>query len=503
LLLAGGAGLLQTLSFAPFSLWWLTPLTLGVLYWLTIRAPRIRDAALIGFTFGVLHFCAGVSWLYISLHDFGQMAAWLAVLGVFLLACYMALFPMLATLLTRWLGVQQSQPTAWATLLFACTWFLAEFGRGWVFTGFPWLASGYGQIDGWLAGWPTLVGVYGTGLVLALLAATAASWALQGLRSDRRVMVILVVGVMIGLIAQRYPQASPASATLSVRLLQGNVPQSMKFERDTVIRAARDYLQMVDQKPADLIVLPETAVPVPPALYPSAIEALQASAKQSGSTILLGVPDHQDDRWTNSAIAILPNGSIAPQRYDKQHLVPFGEFIPWGFKWFVDAMQMPLGDFARGAVIQPPFVVKGIKIAPNICYEDVFGDELRLRVANTDVFLNLSNLAWFGDSAAMPQHLQIARMRSLELGRPSLRATNTGVTAAIDANGDVLQQLDLNKPGSLDVTLAITKRDTLYAQIGDVPLLIFAALVLAQCYARRERRRKVAVDVEDVDFKEL
>jgi apolipoprotein N-acyltransferase len=244
---------------------------------------------------------------------------------------------------------------------------------------------------------------------------------------------------------------------------------------------------------------------VPPARFPEAIEKLGAVARQHGATILTGLPENANGHWTNSVLAIGPDGKLQAQRYDKQHLVPFGEFIPFGFRWFVDTMKMPLGDFARGAADQQPFIVKGVKIAPNICYEDVFGDELRDDAQRADVLLNVSNLAWFGDSWAMPQHLQIARMRSIELGRPSLRATNTGVTAVIDAKGAVQAQLPLNTQGSLDATVRINKRDTLYTQIGDLPLLLFAALVLLQCWRTREQPPAPSrrVDAIDVEFREI
>ncbi len=510
ILIAALAGAAQTLTFAPLGFWWLQPLTLAALFLAAINSPRMRDAALAGFAFGLANFLTGVSWLYISLHTYGQMPAALAIAGVFLLSCYMALFPMTAALATRWLAVRDRAPTAWAPLLFASAWFLSEFGRGWVFTGFPWLASGYAHTDGLLTGWATLLGAYGTGFVVALLAAFLARELLAGHARPKLAqnLLLLVFPVLIvGWAAQERPELSlnASAPSLTVRLLQGNVPQSMKFDQQTIIDAARDYAQAAAAKPADLIVLPETAIPVPPARFPEAIEKLGAVARQHGATILTGLPENANGRWTNSVLAIGPDGKLQAQRYDKQHLVPFGEFIPFGFRWFVDAMKMPLGDFARGAADQPPFIVKGVKIAPNICYEDVFGDELRDDAQRADVLLNLSNLAWFGDSWAMPQHLQIARMRSIELGRPSLRATNTGVTAVIDAKGEVQAQLPLNTQGSLDATVRINKRDTLYTQMGDLPLLLFAALVLLQCWRTREQppAPRKRVDAIDVEFREI
>ncbi|HET7774137.1 MAG TPA: apolipoprotein N-acyltransferase, partial [Burkholderiaceae bacterium] len=207
----------------------------------------------------------------------------------------------------------------------------------------------------------------------------------------------------------------------------------------------------------------------------------------------------------NAVIGYGPGGERLPLAYSKQHLVPFGEFVPFGFQWFVDMMKMPLGNFGRGTSDQQPFVVKGVKVMPNVCYEDVFGNELRDEAARADVLLNVSNLAWFGSSWAMPQHLQIARMRSIELGRPSLRATNTGVTAAIDLTGRVLAELPLNTQGSLDTTLRVEKRDTLYLQVGDWPLLALTLLLLAMRFRERRQQPPPAAakrGAEDVDYRE-
>ena len=511
------AGALQTLTFAPLELWWLQPFTLAILFIVSFKSFNLTQAALAGFLFGLTHFLTGISWLYISLHDYGMMPAPLAVLGVFLLACYMALYPLLAALLTRWLGTSHGLPSAWSPLLFASAWFLSEMARGWIFTGFPWLAAGYAHTTGLLTGWATLVGVYGTGFIVALIAAYGAREILFSRLSRPRIaqnlLLLLFPIFVIGAIAQQLPKVrlvSDRPPYLNVRLLQGNVPQSMKFDSATIVNAVQDYVQMAANSataPAgDLVVLPETALPVPAEQFPKAIEDLGAVAREKNAFILMGAPDHREGRWSNSVLLLGSDGVLQPQRYDKQHLVPFGEFIPFGFRWFVQAMQMPLGDFARGAAEQAPFLIKGVRIAANICYEDVFGEELRNDAQKADILLNLSNLAWFGRSWAMPQHLQIAQMRSIELGRPSLRSTNTGVTAVINAYGVVEQQLEINTRSYLDAKVRVASRDTLYLQIGDLPLLLFTALVLLQCWRTRKQRVVQAVvgsEVIDVEFREI
>jgi apolipoprotein N-acyltransferase len=539
--LAAAAGLAHTFSFAPHHLWWLQLLSFAALFAVTLYTTRVKDAALAGFSFGLAHFLSGVSWLYISLHVYGLMAAPLAAFGVFALSCYMALYPMLAVMITRWLtqnafaaqatpatsigrtgpgviaGLTHLRPNARvgiiSALMFSAAWLLTDHARGWVLTGFPWLAAGYAHTDSPLAGFAPYVGVYAVGAIAALLAALLSiaaqdTYAISMRLSEQNALktrmdiaysfvglaAILLAG---GWLSAPLQQALPSAASISVRLLQGNVPQSMKFDQATIVNAANDYIAMVNERRADLIVLPETAIPVRPAHFPQAFDALAQAAKTQQATILTGAPEQTEGRWTNSVIGYGPDGQRLQLRYDKVHLVPFGEFIPFGFRWFVDAMRMPLGDFARGAKEHAPFAVRTtggqtVRVAPNICYEDVFGEELLSDARSADVLLNVSNLAWFGESWAMPQHLQIARMRSIELGRPSIRATNTGVTAAIDANGKVLAQLALNTKGSLDLELPITRRDTVFTQYGNVPGVTAALCILflgmaLRLLARRDR----------------
>ncbi|MFC3146238.1 apolipoprotein N-acyltransferase [Piscinibacterium candidicorallinum] len=514
LALAAAAGGLQTLSFAPVGAWWLQPFTLAVLWWLAATGGGLRAAALAGFVFGLTHFLTGFWWVYVSMHTFGEMPAALAGFATVALAAYMALYPALTAFVTRWLGqprgLSAPAPTRWSPIVFACAWFLTEFlGRGVFLTGFPWLAAGYAHTDGLFTGWATVFGVYGTSLVMALLAGSIGlAWMQRGRATVNAVLlaaIVLIVGSVARPTATQTAAAPDKLPALSVRLLQGNVPQSMKFEQSTIIRAAEEYIAATRAKPADLIVLPETAFATTPERFVSAYEQLALAARDTGSTVLVGAPIFVGETPYNAVIGYGPGGERLPLAYSKQHLVPFGEFVPLGFQWFVDMMKMPLGNFGRGTADQQPFVVKGVKVMPNVCYEDVFGNEMRDEAARADVLLNVSNLAWFGTSWAMPQHLQIARMRSIELGRPSLRATNTGVTAAIDLTGRVLAELPLNTQGSLDTTLRVEKRDTLYLQVGDWPLLALTLLLLALRFRERRQQPPPAAakrGAEDVDYRE-
>ena len=277
----------------------------------------------------------------------------------------------------------------------------------------------------------------------------------------------------------------------------------MKFRPERTLAAMQSYIGLVESGDAALTILPETAWTIPFERTPPALAQRLDAHVGKGHAVAIGLPAftleqkrglRDDWRLTNSVLLLQPGGAAdryaSAPRYDKHHLVPFGEFIPWGFAWFVNLMQIPMGDFGRGATIQAPFVVGGQRIAFNICYEDLFGEEIRavlLEGSGASILANVSNIAWFGRSHALPQHLQIARMRSLETGRPMLRATNTGMTAAIDAGGKVIAQLEPYTVGALDVSVQGTSGLTPFTRLGNLPILLaaIAALALALIAPRR------------------
>ncbi|MBU9141282.1 apolipoprotein N-acyltransferase, partial [Burkholderia multivorans] len=300
---------------------------------------------------------------------------------------------------------------------------------------------------------------------------------------------VAVVLVAVGVALSQATWTIPANAPLTVRLLQGNVKQDIKFEQAGIDAAIKMYQQMITEKPADLIVTPETAIAVMIQELPEPFAvAIRKFSDTTGSAVLFGAVGAsvtEDGRYvdyTNSLYGVTPN-SRDIYHYDKHHLVPFGEFIPWGFRWFVDLMKMPLGDFARGAPVQKPFLVRNQPVMADICYEDIFGEEIAATIRDNPqppgVLVNVTNLAWFGDTIALDQHLQIARMRALETGRPMLRATNTGMTAAIDARGRVLGQLKPFTIGSLDVRIEGTSGFTPYVTSGNVTVLVVSLVLLA------------------------
>lgn len=482
------AGALNALAFAPFGWWPLQILLLAGLFHVASRASSARQGAVLGWAYGFGWTACGVYWLYISMHRYGDMPAWMAALAVALLALALGGFAALGVGGARWLQQRASaSPAVTLLVIFPAAWALLEWMRGWIFTGFPWVVSGYAHTASPLAGFAPLVGVYGMGWLAALAAGCIAV-----LPSRKLPLAGLLAIFGIGLALQSLHWTAPHGQPISVRLLQGNVPQEMKFDSEHVIDTLVMYDTLIEQAPADLIVTPETALPLFLHQLPSDyLPHLAHYAHQSNSYLALGIPvASQPSRYANSMIGIAPQATDKTHpyqyRYDKHHLVPFGEFIPFGFRWFVNLMHIPLGDFTGAAILQPPFPVKDQWVMPNICYEDLFGEEIaaQLRHARAtgapqpSVLLNLSNIAWFGDSIALPQHLQISQMRALETGRPMLRATNTGVTAVIDAQGKISAQLPPFQRGVLSASVQGYQGTTPYVLYGNTVIVGILVLFL-------------------------
>ena len=459
LLLVASAGALHSLPFVFTDAWALQIGCVALLAWRVGSGPA-RRAALLGFTFGLLWLASGIWWLYISMHRYGGLPAWAAAAAVMLLSAFLSIFPGAA--LALYARLRRGRPVADA-LLFAACWLLAELARGVLFTGFPWLASGYAHVDSPLAPLAPWIGVYGIGFVAALIAAliggsvAALQSPAQGPLRHAALTLTFAAVALVALAWQGPVDFTRASGTLQVTLLQSNVPQDEKFTAERVPQALAWLADELQASSADLVVAPETAIPLlPEQLAPPYWQELVERYRNSRRAALIGLPLGSFERgYTNSAAGLSRESLSMPDgfyRYDKHHLVPFGEFIPLGFRWFTDLMNIPLGDFNRGPLVAPPFEVQGERIAPNICYEDLFGEELGASFADParapTIFANLSNIGWFGDTIAIEQHLNISRMRSLEFQRPMLRATNTGATAIVDHRGHVTNWLDRSHAGA-------------------------------------------------------
>jgi apolipoprotein N-acyltransferase len=520
------AGLAQAVSIAaPWNgqpQWWLQLLSLAALVWLLdgLRRPEAgagdagrrlrvgRRAALHGWLFATAWLCGTFWWLFISLHVYGGLAAPLAALAVLALAAGLALYYALACgVFIAFMPVHR----AWAAVFFAALWTLAELLRGSWFTGFPWGAGGYAHVGGPLAAAVPWLGVYGVGALAAGLAALLArgrrgAASLPGLSSARQfapvAWALVGLGLPVAITALQRPpdDAVQSRGHLSVALLQGNIPQDEKFVPGGGIETALQWYgdQLLGSTKAQLVVTPETALPLlPQQLPPNYLQAIEARYASGTQAAIVGLPLGGDGVYSNAVLGFMPGGAAAqPYRYSKHHLVPFGEFIPTGFHWFIQLMNIPLGDFQSGGLAQAPLLWQGQRIAPNICYEDLFGDEIganfRDEATAPTILLNVSNIAWFGDSIAIDQHLAISRMRALEFARPMVRATNTGATVVIDYRGRVTRRLPRLTRGVLEAEVEGRAGLTLYARwvshFGLWPLWI-AALAIAVATVLWQRRR--------------
>jgi apolipoprotein N-acyltransferase len=495
------AGCLQAVAMAaPWNgrpLWWLQLISLATLATLVGRSGSWQRAGLLGWAFATAWLTATFWWLFISMHRYGGLAAPLAAVAVLGLAAFLALY--YAAAMAAFGAVTRPGATVRA-LLFAALWLLAELLRVTWFTGFPWGAGGYAHVDGPLSALAPWVGVHGIGFIAAVLAyglalllhpATLRSW---------RYWVALGSCVALlaacNLAAAPHPAAS-ARPSLSVALLQGNIPQDEKFQGGTGIPLALDwYGRQLRDSTASLVVAPETAIPLLPQQLPNGyFEALRARFAQGRQAALIGIPlGSLRDGYTNSAIGLKPGADV--YRYDKHHLVPFGEFIPPLFRWFTDMMNIPLGDFNRGRIGQPSFEWQGQRLAPNICYEDLFGEELGAHFTDPatapTILVNISNIGWFGDTVAVDQHLQISRMRTLEFDRPMIRATNTGATVIIDHRGQVTYALPRYTRGVLAGEVEGQTTITPYAwwisRMGLAPLWLLALAIAAAALWRQRGR---------------
>ncbi|MDQ6620129.1 MAG: apolipoprotein N-acyltransferase [Pseudomonadota bacterium] len=509
MLLAAAAGGVSVLAFAPFDFAYLPVVTLAVLFTLWHRASP-REALRTGFAFGLGLFGAGTPWLYIALHTFGGMNAALAALGVTGFCCYLALYPGFAGLLaTRWTAA------GGVPRLLACasTWPLLEWVRSWPIVDFPWLSIGYASLlphgASWLAGFAPLGGVWLVSLAYASLATVLAGLVhALSIARWRPAIAGLVPGLLViggAALLQRVEWTHPEGSTLTISLVQGNVGQDVKFDpaqRDATFAL---YRELARASRGRVVVLPESAMPAFADEIPASVwrEFLQVATERDG-LLLTGLftieppePGAHGLRYYNSVVGL---GAAEPQLYRKRHLVPFGESIPLEpiVGWFIrDVLSIPLANQSRGAVEQAAFGIAGQRIAVDICYEDVFGSDIRQQARTATILVNVTNDAWYGRSVAAEQHNQIAAMRALEAGRPLLRATNTGITSHIAPDGRVIARLPWFAVGTLEASVQGYSGATPFVRWGDAVAIVCAAMLLAlaivveRLRALRQRRNDV------------
>ena len=470
-------GVLTVLGFAPFYLFPVPVITIALLFHFWRKSDTPLQAALLGFCFGMGMFSAGVTWLYVSLHEFGAMPISIAVLFLIILCAYLSLFVTLTGWVLRKLHIET--PLVWS-LLAATLWVLFEWLRGVLFTGFPWLAVGYSQVPSSpLASFSAVVGVYGVSLILVFSAALISLFFEKELRVWRNAIFLSVIWI-IGFGLQHISWIEPQGEPVTVSLLQGNISQEMKWKPEHAIQTMDTYAKLARKSNSRLIIAPEISLPLAWDEVPSNYLAqLSTHAKQNNGDILIGMVEtsKRSGEYYNSMFSF---GTSSEQIYRKHHLVPFGEFIPFkpAFGWIINVLKIPLSDFSRGGADQRPMSLAGQSVAVNICYEDVFGEELINQLPQATLLANVSNDAWFGRSIGPHQHLQISQMRALETGRYMLRATNTGVSAIINERGVVLQKAEVFATTALNGLVQGYTGATPYVRFGNSLVLGFVGLSL-------------------------
>jgi apolipoprotein N-acyltransferase len=483
-LIALALGAASVAAFAPLGIF---PLAVITLAWLVREWSRTspRDAFIAGYAFGFGLLAAGVSWIYVSLHDIGGMPALVAGLATFLFCAFLALFPAIA----GWLQARIPAPlVVRATLLIPAAWTLMEWIRSWILTGFPWLSFGYASVGWPLQGYAPLGGVF----ALSFLTAALGGLLWLALRGPRRLALAssFVALVAVGEALRHVEWSSPSGAPITVALLQGNIAQSLKFDPRRYVATLQTYAGLANDTRAQLIVFPETALPrFLDTVDPRYIGFLDGVAKRNNGDMLLGVPTRKaSDEFYNSVMTL---GVSPRQFYHKGHLVPFGEFVPPGLAWTLRLVNIPMSDFSRGAPDQAVLAAAGQKLGVNVCYEDAFGDDIARQLPEATLLVNVSNVAWFGDSLAPAQHLQMGQLRAIETARMYLTATNTGITAAIARDGRVLGRLPKFTQGRLETTAQGYVGATPYVRFRDWPILAVVLGVLVACVviARRKLSR--------------
>lgn len=481
-----GAGGLTALAFAPFKLSFIPFATLAVLFavW---RGNNRKQAFRNGFLFGAGLFGVGVSWLHVSIHLFAGVNLAGAWALTFLLAAYLALFPALAGWLGAWRPARSERGHFLA--LMPALWALSEWGRARLFTGFPWLSVGYSQTESALSGYGALIGVFGVSFITALLAGVLA----LGFKSTRKSRFALLFASLfaLGWLAGQAPWTKPADAGIRTAIIQAAVPQELKWRPEHKQASLERYLSLTAPFwDYDLIIWPETAIPAYLHEERAFIDGLEETAKAHGAVALLGAPVKDLDTGADFN-GVLLLGAEERQLYHKRRLVPFGEYVPLKpfFGRLTTALGIVLPDFSPGDRSAPPVLrSRRFSLGASICYEAAFGHEIAQALPEADLLVNVSNDAWFGDSASPHQHLQMAQMRAIETGRQMARAANTGISALIDEKGRIIGKTAQFKPDAVAARLSLFTGRTPYMVVGDWPVAAASLLLLLWAPAGPLRR---------------
>jgi apolipoprotein N-acyltransferase len=461
------AGLILPFSFAPYNLWWIA-ITSPAVFVVIVKLRPLKESCLIGWLYGIGFFGGGVSWIHISLYQFGIPSYFFSIgmtgLFVALIAIYFLVYAWVLKLF-----LHRGIPLA---LIAPALWVLIEYLRGSAFTGFPWLILGYSQIDSILSGYIPVFGALGCSwIVLTLSSLLAACFCVP---TKKVSTTIFFVGVLLlsGWGFSKFDQTYSDGTSLDVALVQGAVPQRIKWHESVRDPSILHYRKLTAEYwGIDLIIWPETAIPAFGHEVTDTISLLASKAAEEGSTLIFGLPTiGSEGVHYNSLMAVGENSGI----YHKRHLVPLGEYFPLGdyARRLLKRLSIPMSDFAPGSLEQPGFYIGDKLVGLSICYEVAFSSLILRSMPTAKLLINVSNDAWFGRSIAQNQHLQVARVRALESGRYLLRATNNGITAVIDDKGQVVDSLPQFAPGTLRSTIELKQGSTIFVKFGIFPLLL-------------------------------
>ena len=488
-LIALSAGAIMVPGFAPFGWFPLPLLALAVLAVLLSGAGR-RDAFLLGWLFGIGQFGAGISWVYVSIYLYGDAGLALSLAVMLLFVLFLALYPALMALGIA--GMRTGSVGAFYLVAFPAAWTLSEWVRSWLFTGFPWLNLGYSQIDSPLAGYAALLGVYGVGWLTALSAGLLAWWFSVGRRARFTAPAGLVLLWVSGFALTHYHWTEATGEPLLATLVQGNIPQELKWQPEQQRATMDRYTELSREHfDSDIIVWPETAIP---AFYDQVEDDFLAPLRQELArhdvSLVTGIPVLERTHWNyyNSVISLDQPGRF----YYKVHLVPFGEYLPLR-DWLAGVLgflPVPQADFTAGSLQQPLLEVAGYPVGTSICYEIAFGEQLIHALPAAAFLINVSNDAWFGDSLAPHQHLEMARMRARETERYLLRATNTGISALIDADGRLLVRSRQFETQALTGEVQPRSGATPYVRWGNRPVVLLCLGLLLLVWRDSARRTR-------------
>lgn len=486
--LAAISGAAAALAFAPLGWWPLSLLGLAGLFLLWHGQPP-RRAALRGLWFGLGYFGVGVSWVFVAIHVFGHSGVPVAVLLTALFVAFFALYPLLAGFLAaRYLT---ASPRVQFLLLWPVLWMLVEWLRGWFLSGFPWLTIGYSFIDTPLAGFAPLIGVYGVTWLAGLIAGLIALAVVEVGRVRWLALGVIPVLFVVGAGLQLLRWTEPVGEPIKVALVQGNIPQDTKWRPELVQRTLDTYANLTREHWGNrLIVWPEAAITL---FYHEAandyLAPLAREARTQGASIVLGIPVREPGtrRYFNSLVSLdEPVGF-----YHKRHLVPFGDYVPGEelLRGLIRFFDLPMSGFSHGPDRQPLLVAAGHKLASTVCYEDIFGNEVIESLPEAALLINATNNAWYGDSFAPHQHLEMSRWRALETGRDLLRATTNGVSALVDAQGRITARSAQFATAVVTGTVQARQGASPYVRSGNWPVILLSLAVLGAGLWFRRRSR--------------